>query len=220
MQVIQKHCVEKGVPLMLPVNLTDADVGIDGCRFSYNGLPLYLPLLGEHQLENASVALRVIETLRSNGFTITDNAISEGFRAVRWPGRMELISLSPTIVIDSAHNRGGIDALAKCLDTLFSNRRITAIMGMMQDKEYEYCINTIARRCTRFISTVASNLPRSLPAEQAAELASAHCADTAACNNVSEAISLALKSLQKGEILLICGSVYVAGEARRLLATQ
>ena len=82
------------------------------------------------------------------------------------------------------------------------------------------CINTIARRCTRFISTVASNLPRSLPAEQAAELASAHCADTAACNNVSEAISLALKSLQKGEILLICGSVYVAGEARRLLATQ
>ena len=120
MQVIQKHCQEKGVPLMPPVNLTDISVDLDGCRFTYNGLPLRLPLLGEHQLENASVALRVIEVLHNEGFKISGEAIADGLQLTRWPGRLELVSANPQIVIDSAHNRGGVEALSRCIDTLFA----------------------------------------------------------------------------------------------------
>lgn len=217
--VIRRECAGRGIPLACPDReaLRVLQIGLDGTEFEYRGRQYRLPLLGPHQIGNALTALELAEALRAAGVEIPEEAASRGLASVSWPGRLELLSRrGPAILLDTAHNPGGMAALCAALDLYFPGVRPVAVMGMYADKDYEKCISMLAPRCGRFIAVSAVG-PRALPPEECARAAARFCAGT----EVSGALPAALergKSLAGTEgLLLLCGSIALVGAGRTYL---
>ena len=118
--------------------------------------------------------------------------------------------------MDAGHSEAGVKTLCKTLDALFADQPIIAIMAMMKDKDYDACIPAIAKR-SKLLIGASVGLPRSLTPQQVAENASAFCPAISA-GTVADAISLARTQADEHDLILICGSVYAAGDA--LLALE
>ncbi|MGI5970102.1 MAG: bifunctional folylpolyglutamate synthase/dihydrofolate synthase [Oscillospiraceae bacterium] len=202
MEVIERACANAGVNLLK--TKPDPD--------------LRLPLKGAHQRQNAAAAAGAVEVLRSRGFVVSEEDLRRGLETVSWPGRLELVSEAPPVILDAAHNRSGFDALIESMGELFPGKSVTAVCGMLADKEYEYCIKALAKICRRFVA-VAPPSPRALEPGKAAGIASAYC-EAAAGGELKTAIETEVRNLPPDSVLLICGSIYLIGDARRYFPTQ
>lgn len=165
-----------------------------------------LSLKGAYQPYNAAVVLEIVKALREKCALITEKAVIEGLKNTQWPARFEWIA--DNIVIDGAHNLDGIKALKQSLSEL--NKPITLVMAMMEDKAYEDCIREIVPIAERVIATELS-MPRCLKAEKLAEIAG----DAEVIPDIQAAMAAAQKD--KDGIICVCGSLYLAGEARKIL---
>lgn len=181
-----------------------------GIQFRYRDQELSIPLLGRYQMDNAAAAWEVCRLLG-----LEPETIRAGFSRVSWPGRLQWIPGQPDILIDAGHNPAGVSALCETLDELVGRNKIIAVMAMMKDKDYKQCIPMVARRCTLLIAATVS-LPRSLSPEELAAEAAPYC-ETMVAETVQQAICLAKKLAEPGQILVICGSVYAAGEALKTI---
>lgn len=182
----------------------------DGSDFLCGNINLDIPLLGEHQMENAAAAWKVCEVLG-----IGNEESKKAFRNVSWPGRLQYFPGKPEFLVDAGHNRAGVAALCIALQKLFSGQKVISIMAMMKDKDYEFCIPAIAGRSKAVIGTTVGLL-RSLTPEQVAEEAGKFCPSYAA-QNMRQAIEQAKAIAEEDDLILICGSVYAAGDALLVL---
>lgn len=182
-------------------------------RIDYGGYDLCVPFPGRHQAYNASVVVEAAIALCDKGFTISDEAIIDGIAAARFPARIEVLSTSPLLILDGAHNADGAKALA---DTLRQShcRGLTAVMGVLHGKNAEAMLTALSPFCSS-IFTVKPASPRALTAQELARLAKQHCAAVTPCASVAEAIEKAKQTMDKG--ILVCGSLYLAAEARKIL---
>lgn len=179
-----------------------------GTRFLCGDTELLIPLLGDYQMENAAAAWQITRVLE-----LPEDAVKQAFRTVSWAGRLQYIPGQPDYLIDAGHNPGGIDALCKTLRELFSDRRITAVVSMMKDKDYGVCIPEIANIADHVIGCTVG-LPRSLAPEEIARLAGN---DTRADWTEQMEQALALAGKDAGNLIVVCGSVFGAGEALKIL---
>jgi len=107
--------------------------------FSYQSLSIQL--LGEHQLYNAIHAILCIEALRrSRGLKISDESLRKGLWECKWPGRFELISKNPYVVLDGAHNEDGAKIFIKAINRYFFDKRKILIVGISKHKDYQSII--------------------------------------------------------------------------------
>ena len=95
-----------------------------------------LPLLGDHQLHNAAVVLSIADTLMEKGWKITEDHVREGLRDVKWPGRFDIVSREPLFIIDGGHNPQCIEALVKNIEDYLTGRKVIALTGVLEDKDY------------------------------------------------------------------------------------
>ncbi len=205
-KVLREQAADLGCPLKPSVPWEILSRDITGQELLLDGYRLRLPLLGDHQAENAAAAWSVCASLG-----LSPDQIREGLSTVYWPGRLHYVNQSPPILIDAGHNPDGVAALCHCLDTLFTDRSIIAVMAMMRDKDCDTCIPMVAKRACRMIAATV-NLPRSLPVEELKEIAEAWCpVDTA--QSVRKGLNIAKEYAEKDTLILVCGSVYAAGEA-------
>lgn len=193
-------------PLVLTESVTPIFQNRTGSGFLCGDDELYIPLLGQHQMENAATAWTAAKLLG-----LPEKAVCAAFRNISWPGRLQYIPGCPDLLIDAGHNPAGIAALCETLDRLFPTQRIIAVMAMMRDKDYGRCIPMVARRAALLIGATVQ-LPRSLRPEVIAQTASLYCPAFTA-KSVTEGILLAKKHAGAGDLILICGSVYGAGKA-------
>ena len=113
---------------------------------------LRLPLLGEHQLHNAAVALTTARVLQKRGWKITDEQIREGIESVRWPGRFELMRKDPMFIIDGGHNPQCIEALVKNIRDYLPGRELTVLTGVLGDKDFHCMYRDVAQYAKEFIT--------------------------------------------------------------------
>ena len=214
--VIEELCREKDVPLYHadPEALVPLDRDLTGQRFRWGELLLDLPLLGEHQRKNLSLVLTVLELLRDRGWTIPDRAIQEGVRAVRWPGRFEVLGREPLFVLDGGHNPQCMDALWAAANDYLAGRELTVITGVLADKDYAAMYDRTARLASRFLTLTPSN-PRALDGRELARLLSKYGKPVAACVSPAEAVRLARSVTPKDGAVLAYGSLYLAAEIRQ-----
>lgn len=208
-QVFIETAAAHTAPLYEAMPVTPISMTRQGTRFLSGSTELFIPLLGAHQMENASAALCVLRLLG-----IEDTVIRKALSSVSWPGRLQYFD-NPEILVDSGHNEAGIRALCAALDTLFPEQPIIAIMAMMKDKDYGFCIPQIARRAKLLIGTT-TGLPRSLEPRSLIHMAEGLCPGCTA-DSMEAAIAMAKAQTEKGDLILICGSVYAAGDALKLL---
>ncbi len=178
---------------------------------------LQLPLLGEHQAANATLAVAACE-LAGCG----EQAIHQGLATVKWPARLEIISQQPLILLDGAHNCQGMDSLVAALSKLWPNKKIVALIGMLADKERERALDILLP----YVEKVVVCPPPSARAGDWHRI-------TAYCRNwgkqyvfeeadVKQACQLALKLLDDNDdsMLLAAGSLYLVAEIRKFLFNE
>ena len=213
--VIEGLCQAKNIPLYHadPEVLVPLDHDLGGQRFRWGELLLELPLLGEHQRKNLSLVLSVLELLRDRDWIIPDAAIQSGIRAVRWPGRFEVLSREPLFVLDGGHNPQCMDALWEAANTYLAGKELTVITGVLADKDYDAMYNRTGRLASRFYTLTPDN-PRSLDGKALAKLLERYGKPVRFCESPAEAVRLALAATPKDGAVLAYGSLYLASEIR------
>ena len=171
-----------------------------------------IPLLGFHQVVNAAVAYAALMEAKKLGLELQEGSVREGFLAVEWPGRFQILNGDPVIIVDAAHNRDSALKLRLALDDYYPGQPVTLIFGASADKDIEGMLTELIPRVTRIIVTQADH-PRAEKPERVAEIAHSHGIRVETALPVSQAILRAIKIARPGEVILVCGSLFVAGEA-------
>ena len=188
---------------------------IDGSTIIYAGCTFKIPLTGKHQIYNFSTAIAAINTLKQNGWEISMQQMITGISNVKMPARNEIISQNPLVMIDGGHNPEGVDALCLTIKTFLKDKNIIAVFGMMKDKDYSYCVKNLAPLCARIYTTTPSN-PRALSAKELAAAVKPYCSKVKAVDNCAKAYEKALKKAEKDDVVLVCGSLYLASDIKNL----
>lgn len=179
---------------------------------------LRLPLLGEHQLHNAAVALTTARVLQKRGWKITDEQIREGIESVRWPGRFELMRKDPMFIIDGGHNPQCIEALVKNIRDYLPGRELTVLTGVLGDKDFHCMYRDVAQYAKEFITITPAN-PRALTAEKLADYLRQFGKPVTACDVVADGVRLAIEHAGKDGVVLCYGSLYMIGDIDAALQT-
>jgi dihydrofolate synthase/folylpolyglutamate synthase len=173
--------------------------------------PVRLPLIGDHQIENALVALTATGLLASRGFPCAGSAIRSGLATVRWPGRMEVIADRPLVIVDGAHNAASARALLAGLRDYLGRRRIRLVYGSLADKDVKTVLSILLPAVEEVI-VVAPRFPRAMPAAQVAHAARELGYAPVAAPSVTEGIQLAIAHSDPNDLICVTGSLYVVGE--------
>lgn len=183
-----------------------------------------ISMVGKHQAENLKTALATLEILRKSGAVKLDReALYEGLKRARQPGRFEVIGggpeagdeSKPLVIIDGAHNEAGAQALQETMAQYFAGKKILLVAGILADKQIDSIIKFLTKITDHIIVTEPDN-PRKLAASELAK----HMADagvTAEVASDAEAAMHRAKELADGyDVILFAGSLYLIGDVRRL----
>jgi len=206
LSVIKKRAEEIGGELYIAEKPEILKYGLSGSEFLYKGKKYTTKLIGEHMVLNISTAIECMHTLMQKGFKLSDESIKKGVETVLWQGRFEIISEKPLIIIDGAHNISGIHSLKKAIEDNLKNKRLTFVMGMLKDKEYDESLKVIAPLAE---SIICCDVPsyRTLPGEILAKYAAKYNKNVKNLEKVEDAIKEALAS--ECDAIIIFGSLYM-----------
>ncbi len=183
-----------------------------GIRMTYDDLSV--ALRGDHQLFNAALALCALELLVPAGFLVREYAVRRGLESVRWLARLELVHKpgQPLVLIDGAHNPDGMSTLVSYLKGHFLNRKKILVFGVMKDKDFKEMLHEILPLVQQTILTRPEIERAALPADVARYAPGALIAAS-----VKDAVDRAFALADEHDLIIITGSFYTAGEAKRLL---
>jgi dihydrofolate synthase/folylpolyglutamate synthase len=172
-------------------------------------------MLGPYQGENISLAVAAVEQLQIGGVYLTDRDIQDGIKAATHPGRMEIISAEPLILLDGAHNPAGMSVLVKTLEEDFSTHRLVVVLGVLKDKDLKTMVSTIMPISDVFIVTKSGN-PRAADPLVLKEMIAAIDVDKTVFveDSIPRAIDHAKRVARQNDMICVTGSLFTVGEAR------
>lgn len=143
-------------------------VDIRGRAGRYDGV--FLPLYGDHQAQNAALAIAAVESFLGDGrFALDQDVVTEGLGSVTSPGRLQLVGIEPTVLVDAAHNPAGANALAKALGEYFDFDELAIVIGVLADKDAHGIVAELAALAAR-VDVTQSSSERAIPADELADL--------------------------------------------------
>lgn len=218
MAVIRETCKNKLNELRVPdiSKLTVKEERLEGTYAVYDGMEFLLPLAGEHMIYNACTAIEAVRSLSRLAVEISDDAIISGIEKSIMPARTELIRKKPVIILDGGHNEGCANALGTFIKKHLADKRIIMLSSMMADKDYESYLSIVAPLAQTFIATKA-DVPRALGSDELCESAKAYCDNCYSVADPVKAVAAARNIMQSDDVLIVCGSFYLAGEIRDCL---
>lgn len=179
---------------------------------------LKLSLVGEHQARNLALAAAAIDQLSTQGWNISDAAVRDGLAHLRWPGRIEVVRQSPTVIVDAAHNWEAIAALLRTLDECFIARRRILIFAATRDKDVAGMLRQLLPRFDTVILTCFQNNPRHVPVEALAQTAwDLSEQPLHVTSDPAAAWKLARRFASPDDLICITGSFFIAAELRELI---
>lgn len=190
------------------------EIEVKGLKNTYK---VKLPLIGEHQILNLSVALMTIEVLcEKENINLNKDLIEKSLENVVWKGRLEVLRINPLVVIDGAHNIDGIKMLRKNIEKYFKYNKIYLLLGILADKQVEDMIKEI----TPIAERVYALTPHSERAELSEELKKEiikYNKNVIALEDYEEAYKSALNEASYDDLVLISGSLYMVGDMRKTI---
>jgi len=223
-EVIRQASVERRAPL-IPIQeaytWTIRESGLDGQTIDLAGpvrryAGLRIPLAGRHQIENAVVAIAAAEVLETQGLRVGEAAIRYGLEQARWPGRLQIVSDRPRILLDGAHNPAGAQALAAFVaEHRAMLNRLILVFGVLRDKDWEAMLAPLGRLADQAILTHP-------PADRGADphqlvAADRYCPKVEIAADPREGVTLARSVARPGDTILVTGSLYTVAAALRAL---
>jgi len=217
--VLRDACDAQGVPLL--VCGQDVTVRIDrhdleGLRVSITGLrgiypSLEIPLIGRHQATNAALAVGALEALSPTG--VPYSLVERGLSRVDWPGRLEVVSDAPLVILDGAHNPEAARALREALAELCEGRRIHFLVGVSSDKDVEAFGQVLGSLAVGATCTQSGH-PRALDATELARRLMPFCPDVNVICDAADAYTYLRNALSPEDVLVVTGSLFLVGQVR------
>lgn len=188
--------------------------GLSGQTFRIGDGPEYsLRLLGANQLKNAATVLCTVEALRKAGWVISQEAVSAGLAAARWPARFELVSGNPAFIIDGGHNPQCFESAAENLKKYFPDAWRVILIGVLADKEWEKMLDIIAPLAGAFVAVTPAS-PRALKAETLCAALQKYGKHAVARDSIADGVDTAISLAGSGGMVCSLGSLYMAGAVR------
>lgn len=222
LEIIRRKAKEKGNIIFFAqdVELENIEYSIRKTSFTYKGERFSLNLLGSYQIINVKTVLAALSALnvtKKLGFKITLESVRKGLSEAVHIARFQVYSLNPLIIIDGAHNPDGTAQLAKTLSKILPDVKPIALCGMLADKKIENALANLKGSFSK-IYTVTIDNPRTATDEAVSKIFMDMGEDAIMCGNVAEGLKIALKQAEiKEKPLIICGSLFLCGEALNLL---
>ena len=220
MRVFREVAAEREAPLVEVARAVSWSMGhsnLDGQSFDVVGLRgsyhLWTPLLGDHQVENAGVAIAAAEMLIGGGVALSTDSIVDGIARVRWPGRLQVLEYDGRqLVVDGAHNPDGVCRLVRAVRAYFRFNRVILVFGGLSGHSARGMMSELAELKPSVIA-VRSRHPRSAPADViAGEAQRLGLPVIFESQDVGLATRRALKMAGEGDLILGTGSLSVAAE--------
>lgn len=212
LQVISDRAKSQNVTMRVAKDATNVKYGLKKQSLDYKDYKkLELGLLGTWQINNACIAIEVVEALIDKGYRIDEKAIRNGLLKAKWIGRFSIINNKPLIIMDGAHNPDAAIRLRESIDTYLKGKCIIYIVGVLADKEYDKVMATVIPGAQQVITITPPNNPRALDALSLAKEVSKHCSNVTAAGSVEEAVEMA--SLLAGDecVIIAFGSLSYLG---------
>ena len=222
--ILEEACLNVGATL---VNVAEAyswrggewslkgqDFDVDGPNGSWQG---WMPLLGEHQLENAVCALAVAEALAGKGVALPHRLVVEGLEKVYWPGRLEVLQESPLVVVDGAHNPYSSQQLVRAVQRYFPVERCILLFGASLGHDLTGIVAALTELAPTTVITTTSRHPRSVPLYRLMQEFRDVGMPVQWGGEVNEGLELAKQMAEPGDLILVTGSLFTAVEVREQL---
>lgn len=224
LEVIRRRAEEMKAPMYLLGEHFFADEKISlkkGEQFTfssqfYQADVLETSMIGAHQVENASLAIMAAQIMaKDHSFRVEDAHIREGLMRAYWPGRLEILSEKPFVLLDGAHNEEGIKALASEISLRYADKKVNILFAALKDKKLDKMIGVLGSVASSLTFT-SFEFPR---AATAAELLEASDKDQnfAATSDYKEYLTQKLPTIKQDELLLVTGSLYFLSEVKPFL---
>lgn len=219
LRVIKNTAAERGCELTVPdaqsVKTVKGD--IFGTDFIYKGDRYRTNMAGEHQLKNMTAVIEAARILDKSGFTLSQKAVYNGIAKTTLAARIEILKKEPVVILDGSHNPDKTGALVALLKNTLADKKITVLLGMMADKDVQTCVRLLSEVACEFICVTPEN-PRAIKAKRLAEIVKKYCQNVSCAEKVTDVYPRVVKRLEKDGALLICGSLYFAGEIKQIEA--
>ncbi|WP_294397126.1 bifunctional folylpolyglutamate synthase/dihydrofolate synthase [uncultured Clostridium sp.] len=223
LKVIKNKCFEMDSELYIAnnenlkfENIVNLDKPYQLLKYN-NEIDILLPLLGEHQIINLSVAMQAIEVLNNkNIIDISIANIVKSIKNVSWKGRLEVLSNNPYVVIDGAHNIQGIKTLSRNIKKYFKYENLYLILGILADKDVEEMIKIITPMAKKVYSVTPNSIRGEL-AESLKDEVSKFNKNCKAFDKYEEAYLEALNDASEKDLILASGSLYMIGDMRKII---
>ena len=182
---------------------------------------LPVPLRGEHQALNCGLALAMLDKLKDCGFTIRDEQVTSGLAATTLAGRMEKVWDKPQVLVDGAHNAASIQSLIKALGAYIAYDSLVLIFACGQDKDIDGMLKQVSLGADKVIFTQAKANPRAMePTDLVSRFTEISGKMTQSAPNLEEALQLAARAVSREDLIVVSGSFYLAGEAKKYFADR
>ncbi len=217
--LLRKMSREKGAPFLrlgeeIKFRKTARGLYFRGRQWHLGPLPL--GLYGRFQARNAALALGCIEEICRQGFDISAQHVAQGLVKTRWPGRMQILSRNPLVVLDGAHNPSAMKAMVSCLKVDFQYDRLIVALGVMEDKDLKAIVKQIAPPSHHIIYTRPRYYRAAKPELLYSQGVGLHNS-AEVIDSLDVAIEKAREMAGREDLVLICGSLFTVGEALSLL---
>jgi dihydrofolate synthase/folylpolyglutamate synthase len=223
LRLFSKICREKGAPYFR-VGKDFQDVRVGARDFHYEGLHrklwgVTLNLSGPHQVINATTALGAMEVLEELGYTVSTQAMIEGLCVVEWPGRLEMVSSAPRVILDGAHNPAGALVVKESLEKEFRFRHLILLIGILKEKDIKGILHTLAPMAHHIILS-RPHIERAAPVTSLRKALGQNGKKAEIVEDLEEAIKKGLSMTGEEDLLCITGSLYMVGEAKAFFSSQ
>lgn len=206
-KVLQEVADEKNADIVFADEnrIISKNMTINGTEFEYSfGDSSYrykIRMLGEHQVINAITAIELLKKIDG----VSDKNIYNGLFSTIWPGRLTKICDKPPVYVDGAHNEEAWESLKKAVNYYFTNKKITYIIGVLRDKEYDKMVRILCNTMSAAVC-ITPDTPRGLDKDILKDCLTASGVDALTADSCHEALSMA-KAMPESEVIIVCGSL-------------
>lgn len=224
MKVIRQMADSKHSPLTIvgpDIFWKNHTESLEGHKFDMitknNRYRIEMPLLGSHQVENACVAVGMIESMTENGLAVQSSDIEAGLKNVQWPCRMELIRQEPNLLLDGAHTAHSAKRLAESMANLFPSGRFVLVVGLQMNKDLGGLVKELSHLNPTIVITTKSRHPKAMPPGIIATEFRSLGFEVIETETVADALSVADNKSDEHITVIGTGSLFVASEMRELI---
>ncbi len=181
-----------------------------------HSLEFFLPLIGDHQIDNAITAILVVRALIEMGWQIEDEHVRQGMSTLKWQGRFEILSENPLVIIDGAHNVDSFIKLRKTIKKYLPDKQITLLFGVSEDKQVRQMLMEIRPAIHHLIITQSSH-PRAMNPYSVEKIALQFCYDCMVEADITKAVEMLCNEGKTNSAIVASGSLFVAGAVKEIM---